>query len=630
MRQIFSEYADSSVATAQVLFCMDEPVNVHHFFLSYDEGHRVSDPSWTGSLCRGPLTRWSRNPFSDDVLKRDVNGKYRLLVRGAEFHVRYLELMRRAPGMGKGCVGEIVRVPRPLEMSPKEHAMKLLRLCERKRPFKVRPTISGAKILLLGAGVITRVDALLAGDKRFTKNGKTGQWLYHPFDGMYDVEFCFAGEGDSAGADFAFHIATDGKEYVEVREPLHLWHISEHHLAEGIADLLTYALQEPEVYKLWTAKLKEYWNVTDVTNLAAMQTAYAEMEKAHLPAADRDDWLTLCRHEPLTLAEITHLSVRKGFEEPFPLRTFPASASSVRVTVCADNAGIAQVIPPARAAAGGYRVKGIQEGTCRLRVFRETQPNRILAECTVNVYDPHYCRALRFRERTLTLAAGDKSHRVSVMAEPSDASDAASITYTSSNAAVARVKPDGSLEALRPGMCTIRAAATEARAEMTVQVLPLVSGLVVSPAEMSLTVGKSGTITYRTDPPNAYTHTVKSAIIAGKDIISMSGNTVTALAIGKATVTYEVVGRAEIKGTCRIIVKFVPPPPPPDEMSDMIKAFLVLALLWWLTQGEFPVISLSLFALQMLCGFLMLRERRRNVLYFLIVAALQFYILNSL
>ena len=146
---------------------------------------------------------------------------------------------------------------------------------------------------------------------------------------------------------------------------------------------------------------------------------------------------------------------------------------------------------------------------------------------------------IRMAQKT-SLTEGN-THQLKLEIVPDYAKDH-KITFTSSNPEVAIVSETGMIKAIKPGVTKITATATngvKAETEVTVKEIIKVKTINVYPKSLSLTVGKSATISIRVIPSNAVDKTVTWS----------SSNTKI------ATVSNKGVVKAKSKGDAKITVK---------------------------------------------------------------------------
>lgn len=631
MSTIFSLIPQSAEVGAQVLFQLDEFTNNNSFLLSYDNGLHTSEPQQMQHLSRSSVMAWNCNPFWDDVLKYDVNGDYRLIVQGSAFQKHYLELMRRAPGTAQACKGEIALAEPPLYTPFAERVHTFLQLLESliQQPTNQIARDSGLTVYLVGSPDTSYAEALLAGGEHFTRNDESGTWVYSPFGGAFAIEFALvSAEIEMPERGVVFCLSNDGSEYVEVEGRLHTWHTPAHNLAESIAAYLTNGFQLYSFFKTVNECTRHYWGFTTESSAAEMGAAYAKMKGAGVSDEDISRWFLLVRSSPVFLAAESQLSVRKGLQTTIHLLAFPAGTPLHDLDMKLSSDGVVRLTKVPNPAPGMIQVNACREGKCRVQLLQGAEPQEAFAECTIDVFDPHYCSRLRFPSQKLTLPSGGHRENCKPTAEPANASDLASIVYTTSDANVATVEKGGILVTHEPGTCEITATATETSATMKVHVLPRVQTIELTPGNVELTVGKSAVLVCTTAPNDAYPHSVQAQISQKGQVISMQGNTITALAVGDAIVTYKVKEVPSLTAKCHVHVKFLPPPPPPQETSKLVKIFLGVAVFWvlvhWCSSGAF--MPMVVFLAEMVLALLMLREKRRNILYCLLAFLLQFLI----
>lgn len=630
MSTTLSLIPQTSDVSAQVLLQLNEFTNNNSFLLTYDSGLHTSEPQQMQHLSRSSVLAWNCNPFWDDVLKYDVNGDYRLIVQGSAFQKHYLELMRNAPEAGHACKGEIALAPPPFYIPFTERVHTFLRLLEAliQQPVDKIARDFGLKVYLVGSPDTSAAETLLEEGEHFTRNEDNGQWMYSPFGGAFAIEFALVStQEETPERGVIFCLSNEGSEYIEVEGRLHTWHTPAHHLAENIAAYLTNAFQIYSFLKTVNECTQHYWGFTSDSSTAELKMAYAKMKEAGVSEEDISHWFLLARTSPLFLAAESQLSVRKGDQTTIHLLAFPAEAPLHDLETKLSSDGVVRLTKMLTPGPGKIQVHGCREGNCRVQLLQGAEPREIFAECCIDVFDPRYCSRLRFPSEKLTLPSGGHRENCKPAAEPANASDLASIVYTTSNANVATVEKGGILVTHEPGTCEITATATETAATMKVHVLPRVQKIELTAGTIDLTVGKSAQLVCTTSPNDAYPHSIVAQISQKEQVISMQGNTITALAVGDAIVTYKVKEVPSLTAKCLVHVKFLPPPPPPQEMSMLVKIFMGVAVLWMLTYlccSPNVGMPLAVLMAELLIALLMLKEKRRNLLYFLLAFLLQF------
>lgn len=175
------------------------------------------------------------------------------------------------------------------------------------------------------------------------------------------------------------------------------------------------------------------------------------------------------------------------------------------------------------------------------------------ASCTVTV-DPILATAVTLSKTSVNINVGG-SETITAAVEPNTTTDK-SIVWTSSDESVATVV-NGKITALKVGTAKITATCGSVKSgECTVTVSPVaVESVTISPAEKTIKIGESFTLTATVKPDNATDKSVTYSITSGEGIVSISGNTVIGLKVGEATITAKA---GEKTATCKVTVNPIP------------------------------------------------------------------------
>ncbi len=150
-----------------------------------------------------------------------------------------------------------------------------------------------------------------------------------------------------------------------------------------------------------------------------------------------------------------------------------------------------------------------------------------------------------------------KTAQLSVEITPEDADDR-SVSWSSSDESVVLVDASGMISAVSIGEAVVTATVGDKSAEcaVTVEGVP-VEKISVSPEEMELIVGKTGSLTVTISPADAdYDAVVWES--SASQVASVDDGLVTALAPGEAVVTVSAAGK---EASCAVTVKDVPEDP---------------------------------------------------------------------
>lgn len=163
----------------------------------------------------------------------------------------------------------------------------------------------------------------------------------------------------------------------------------------------------------------------------------------------------------------TELSVEKGQSASIKTQIEPTNASKKAVYWTSSDASVAAV-------SNGI-ITGISEGTAIITAT--TKDGGFTAECKVNVYANHVT-GIKLSETSLSLGT-NASKTLKATITPSDATDT-SVTWKSSNNAVATVDDNGTVTGVASGTATITATTTDGGYEAVcgVTVYPMITSVV--------------------------------------------------------------------------------------------------------------------------------------------------------
>jgi len=186
-------------------------------------------------------------------------------------------------------------------------------------------------------------------------------------------------------------------------------------------------------------------------------------------------------------------------------------------------------------------------GTATIAVV--TYDENVYAMCKVTVVPAP--SKVKLNASKVTLGAGDT---LQLQAAVSPSNSLTSYTYSSSKASVAKVDENGLVTAVKPGSATITVKTHNGRkatCKITVKAAP--TSLVLSAESMVLGVGQTGKLSASINKDSASTFAIN---VSDDSVISLSGTSVTAKAVGTATIT---VGTYNgLKKTCTVTVKPAP------------------------------------------------------------------------
>ncbi len=253
--------------------------------------------------------------------------------------------------------------------------------------------------------------------------------------------------------------------------------------------------------------------------------------------------VTVKQHVSSVSVNKKELSLYIGESESLTATVLPSDASDKSVTWTSSNAAVAGV------SADG-KVTANKAGTAVVTV--KTVDGGCQATCTVTV--KQHVSSVSVNKKELSLYIGE-SESLTATVLPSDASDK-SVTWTSSNAAVAGVSADGKVTANKAGtaVVTVKTVDGGCQATCTVTVKQHVSSVSVNKKELSLYIGESESLTATVLPSDAsdksVTWTSSNAAVAG---VSADGK-VTANKAGTAVITVKTVDGG-CQATCTVTVR---------------------------------------------------------------------------
>ena len=246
--------------------------------------------------------------------------------------------------------------------------------------------------------------------------------------------------------------------------------------------------------------------------------------------------------EGVTLSQQA-LTMKVGEQQTLKAQVVPSNATDKTVKWSSSKTSVATV------SASGT-VMAIADGEAEITAMAGGKK----AKCIVTVKtDVISVESVSLSEESLTLEEG-KTATLTATVQPSDATDK-TVTWGSSNSAVATVSSSGVVTAVKEGSATITAAAGGKQAKCTVTVkkgVVAVTGITLSQTSLSLEVGKTATLTATVQPSDATDKTVSwSSSNSAVATVSSSG-VVTAVKEGSATITASAGGK---QATCTVTVK---------------------------------------------------------------------------
>ncbi len=218
----------------------------------------------------------------------------------------------------------------------------------------------------------------------------------------------------------------------------------------------------------------------------------------------------------------TSLSLAKGATSTLTVTYNPTDADNRSVTWKSSSTSVATVL--------NGTVTAVAKGTATITA---TSANGKTATCTVTVTNP--VTSISLSNTSLSLTKGATS-TLTVTYNPTDA-DSRSVTWKSSNTAVATVSSTGVVTAVASGSATITATSANGKtATSTVTVTNPITSISLSNTSLSLTKGTTSilTVTYSPTDADGRSVTWKSS---NTSVATVSNGTVTAVGIGSATIT---------------------------------------------------------------------------------------------
>ena len=255
--------------------------------------------------------------------------------------------------------------------------------------------------------------------------------------------------------------------------------------------------------------------------------------------------------QPVTGVSInkSETAIRVGGSETLTAIISPSDASNKRVSWSSSNMAVAKVDSSGKVTAVKIGTANItatamdgtgKKGVCRVTVTKA--PDKPVTGITLN--------------KTETAIAVGFIEILKATVTPADATNK-SLTWTSSNSAIATVDEAGNVKAVAPGTVTITAAAKDGSgksAACKVIIVQLVSGVSLNKTEVTIQAGSSETLQATVSPANASNKKIRwtssNSAVAKVD----STGKVTALRNGTATITATAADGTEQSASCEVIV----------------------------------------------------------------------------
>lgn len=252
----------------------------------------------------------------------------------------------------------------------------------------------------------------------------------------------------------------------------------------------------------------------------------------------------------ITLSQ-TQASLHVGEGIQLTASVAPANATDRSVNWSTSNANVATVDEQ-----GNVLAAGLGQATITVTA---NDGSGISASCTVTV-EPTLVEEIVLSQTTATLRVGDEI-QLSAIVMPDDATDG-SVTWSSSNPAVATVDGEGNVSAISLGTAQIVVTAKDgsgvsASCSITVEATP-VESIFLSHTQATLRVGGSLQITATVFPDDAtdlsFTWSSSNPSVATVDINGL----VTALTLGTAEITATANDGSGVSANCTITVEATP------------------------------------------------------------------------
>ena len=208
--------------------------------------------------------------------------------------------------------------------------------------------------------------------------------------------------------------------------------------------------------------------------------------------------VTVLQHVTSVTLNKTSLVIKRGTETKLVASVLPSDASNKTVNWASSDPRVVSV-----SVSGEIIAKSIGSAT----VTAVTVDGAKKASCVINVFESVTGVALNAEEKILYIG---ESATVNAVISPSDASNK-SVSFVSSDASVANVGSNGKITALKVGTATITVKTADGGFTDTCRVIVRahVSSVKLSDSAITLSRGKSHTLTYSVLPANAYNKNVK-------------------------------------------------------------------------------------------------------------------------
>ena len=203
------------------------------------------------------------------------------------------------------------------------------------------------------------------------------------------------------------------------------------------------------------------------------------------------------RDKEVETVQMNHASQKlyEGQQVQLTATVLPADAKNKTLVWSSSDAKVATVSPSGL-------VQAVGAGVCEIYA---TAANGVRGVCRIEVVRKGVrVESVTLSKTSLTLLAGE-SHKLEATVNPANA-DNRTVTWTSSNTAVATVSSDGEVTALAAGLTVIRAEAdgVSATCPVTVESKTVgVESITMSETSVELTIGEQKVLTATVNPANA-------------------------------------------------------------------------------------------------------------------------------
>ena len=284
---------------------------------------------------------------------------------------------------------------------------------------------------------------------------------------------------------------------------------------------------------------------TDVASVNAGEIKAIKAGTAKITATTKSglsDSCTVTVKAPATAVKLnkTTAVINKGKTLTLKATVAPADTTD-KLTWSSSNTAVAKVT-------GSGKVTAVKAGTAKITVKTTSGKTAV---CTVKVAVPSTAVKLN-----ITYASLEITTTLSLKATVTPADSTDTVTWSSSNPAVAAVSSRGFVTAVKPGTATVTAKTTGGKsATCTITVLPSVSSVKMNKSSTVIESGKSETLKATAYPTNA----------ARRSLTWSSSNTAVATVSSSGKVTGKKAGYATItaktpngkKATCKVRVELV-------------------------------------------------------------------------